>query len=781
MTGYYRQCIPGYANISQPLTELTKKRQKFVWSSQCQSAFDSLKKALTSDNIVRYPRIDLPYKLYTDASDLCVGAILCQTHEDGVEYVVQYVSHQLSTTQRRWATIEKEAYAVVYALQKLRPYLYGAEFVVYTDHKPLLCLFSKNMANTKIQRWAILLAECGATIKYRPGHNNIRADMLSRLAPAPVAVIDTANEYTDPPGGPADIADDLLPFNMDGLDHTTLSAEQQAGFPDLWGKANVEDSGYIINKGVLYSIWTPSTTSPDYPRIVLPTKYQEAVIDRAHEEVGHMATQKTLARLREAYVWPHMRESIKARLNKCAKCIVHHRKQEHVAMGDMPLPATPMQIVALDLIGPFVASSRHNKYVFTIIDHCSGWAEAYPIPDKRSQTIEHVFHNRFIASHGCPETIISDRGMEFNAKHWSEYLTKMGIKHVRSTPQHPASNGKVERFNRTFKEMLAKAVNNAPGDWEDYVGSTLFSHRISISDVTKYSPFYLLYGRQPRAPLSKLLHMQDAIQGFWSRVDSLSAALKSARTNSEDARKFNKARLAKKANDGLINPGDMVVLLAAEPLTLTSRWDPQWQVTRVSGTTIFLRHQQSGQIKKVHRSKVKVVDPDMVWDDVNPRPRRKQGTRAPQGVRVDIHVNPPQVTMQPPSGDPQVMGNPPPSDDPQPSTSSEDVDMAIEDTDGDHPYTLASPASTPVILPEVSNELAPRRPIRGRLPVAGKSGRGERSSYKRELSPPEIITPRHNTRWNSLSEEEKRRKRVRYDILAGRTTRTFDCGSVFTV
>ena len=292
------------------------------------------------------------------------------------------MSHQLSTTQRRWATIEKEAYAVVYALQKLRPYLYGAEFVSYTDHKPLLCLFSKSMTNTKIQRWAILLAEYGATIKYRPGHNNIRADMLSRLAPAPVAVIDTANKYTDPHGGPADIADDLLPFNMDGLD---LSAEQQAGFPDLWGKADVEDSGYIINKGVLYSIWTPSTTSPDYPRIVLPPKYQEAVIDRA---------QKTLARLREAYVWPRMRESIKARLNKCATCTVHHRKQENVAMGDMPLPASPMQVVALDLIGPFVASSRSNKYVFTIIDHCSGWAEAYPIPDKRSQTIEHVFHNR---------------------------------------------------------------------------------------------------------------------------------------------------------------------------------------------------------------------------------------------------------------------------------------------------------------------------------------------------------------------------------------------------
>ena len=141
-----------YAGLAQPLTDLTKTRRKFAWDHQCQAAFDSLKKALVSNSIVRYPRINLPYKLYTDASDSCVGAILCQTHKDGIEYVVQYVSHQLSTTQKRWATIEKEAYAVVYALQKLRPYLYGAEFTVFTDHKPLLCLFSKSMTNTKIQR-----------------------------------------------------------------------------------------------------------------------------------------------------------------------------------------------------------------------------------------------------------------------------------------------------------------------------------------------------------------------------------------------------------------------------------------------------------------------------------------------------------------------------------------------------------------------------------------------------------------------------------------------------
>ena len=763
MAGYYRQFIQGYAALAQPLTELTRKHRRFSWSPECQGAFDSLKADLTSNTIVRHPRVDLPYTLYTDASDLCIGAILCQTHEDGKEYVVQYISHQLSATQRRWATIEKEAYAVVYALQKLRAYLYGAQFVVYTDHKPLLCLFSKSMNNTKIQRWAILLAEYGAAIKYRPGPNNIRADMLSRLPPAsPVAVIDPATEYTDPVEEPADILDDLLPFNSDGLDRDRLSQAQQEDFSDLWGKAGVEDSGYIIVQNVLYSVWTPSTTSPEHPRIVLPPQFQQAVIDRAHKEVGHMATQKTLARLREAYVWPHMRESIKARISQCPVCTVHQRRQDHVPMGDMPIPASPMQIVAMDIIGPFVASTRNNKYLLTIVDHCSGWAEAYPLPDRRTDSVWHVFHNRFVASHGCPEILISDNAREFTTGEWTDYLKKMGIKHVRSTPSHPQSNGKAERFNRTFKEMLAKAVNNAPTDWEDHVGSTLFSHRISVSDVTHYSPFYLMHGRQPRAPLSKLLHIRDPTQGLGTRVDSLSTALSAARVNSEGARKHNRERLAQKANAGELAPGDMVVLIAPEPLTLTSKWDPLWQVTRVANTTIFLRHQQSGRTKKVHRSKVKLADPNIIWDEIPPRPKRQQNRGPPREGNVDIQVNPgPPTHTLADNDNPDTM---PSSPEPQPSTSAHNMDIETGLGMDEPPPGESERGSTPVHAENEADEPERPRPVRARR----GTGRSPRGVFKRELSPQKDI-PQRVTRWNSLSEEEKRRKRVRYDVLAGRT------------
>ena len=82
-----------------------------------------------------------------------------------MERVIQYISHQLDPTQKRWATIEKETYAIVYCLQKLRSHLWGSKFTILTDHKPLRSLFQNDMANTKIQRWAVLIAESGAMLE----------------------------------------------------------------------------------------------------------------------------------------------------------------------------------------------------------------------------------------------------------------------------------------------------------------------------------------------------------------------------------------------------------------------------------------------------------------------------------------------------------------------------------------------------------------------------------------------------------------------------------------
>ena len=114
------------------------------------------------------PVPSIPYKLYTDASAYAVGAILAQDH-DNLERPIHYVSKQLTPGQRKWSAIEREAYAIIFALWKLRPYLHGAPFTVYTDHKPLRSLFQCEVKNTRVQRWAMLISEFGCDIQYRKG------------------------------------------------------------------------------------------------------------------------------------------------------------------------------------------------------------------------------------------------------------------------------------------------------------------------------------------------------------------------------------------------------------------------------------------------------------------------------------------------------------------------------------------------------------------------------------------------------------------------------------
>ena len=236
--------------------------QKFIRFDDRHQAFETLKRLLTSSAVMAPPQTDKPYKLYTDASDKAIGSILVQNDTAGVERVITYMSQSLSGTQRRWSTLEKEAYAIVVSLQKLRCYLWGSDFTVYTDHKPLKCLFTKMIDNTKLQRWSVLLSEFHTTIEYRKGVNNIRADMLSRIEhpePTTINVIDTT-DWVDPTHFPEQNPRDIAPLLHDGLDLNIIGREQETEFPDLWERASdPEQDDYELINGVLYQ---PPLTAP---------------------------------------------------------------------------------------------------------------------------------------------------------------------------------------------------------------------------------------------------------------------------------------------------------------------------------------------------------------------------------------------------------------------------------------------------------------------------------------------------------------------------------------
>ena len=181
MCSYYRKFIPNFAEIARCLTQLTKKKVKFTWTDECQRAFDALKKGLTTAPVLAFPSPDRPFIVYTDSSAFAVGAVLAQMDEEGSnEHVIQYLSQQLNETQARWSASERECYAIVFALNRLRPYLLGTRFTLYTDHKPLSSLFVSSMKNARIQRWSAILSEYDMDIKHRPG-SVMKADFLSRL------------------------------------------------------------------------------------------------------------------------------------------------------------------------------------------------------------------------------------------------------------------------------------------------------------------------------------------------------------------------------------------------------------------------------------------------------------------------------------------------------------------------------------------------------------------------------------------------------------------------
>ena len=182
LTGYYRNFIPNYAAIAVPLTDLTKKGQpnKVVWDEAQERAYQSLKKVLTSKPILQLPSMNKQFILRTDASDCGIGAVLLQEN-DGEVFPVSYASKKLSESEKRYSAMERECLAIVWGIKKFMLYLYGKEFILQTDHQPLVYIDKAKFANDRIMRWAMILQNYRFRVVSIKGSDNVGADYLSRV------------------------------------------------------------------------------------------------------------------------------------------------------------------------------------------------------------------------------------------------------------------------------------------------------------------------------------------------------------------------------------------------------------------------------------------------------------------------------------------------------------------------------------------------------------------------------------------------------------------------
>ena len=187
---FFREYMPNYAMHAKPLTDLTGKGvpERLCLSQEANTAFKILKDLLCKATMEPLFIIDVskPFSLYVDSCDYAVGGILTQSHVAGAnlehrDYPVAFASAKLSPTQQRWAIIEKEAYAALWALQKFKHWLFGTRVTLYSDHNPITYLTETTPKSSKLVRWALALQEFNVSFVYRADRNNEAADCISRM------------------------------------------------------------------------------------------------------------------------------------------------------------------------------------------------------------------------------------------------------------------------------------------------------------------------------------------------------------------------------------------------------------------------------------------------------------------------------------------------------------------------------------------------------------------------------------------------------------------------
>ena len=187
-TNHYCRLIKGYAKVANPLNALVlgdnaiKKKAAVNWTDECQTAFEKLKNLCTDTPILACANYKKPFQLQTDASDLGLGAVLCQKDDEGQQRLIAYAGRSLSHTEQNYPAHKLEFLVLKWAItDRFHKYLYGGQFDVYTDNNPLTYILTSARLDEMGQRWVASFANYNFRIFYKTGKSNVEADVLSQI------------------------------------------------------------------------------------------------------------------------------------------------------------------------------------------------------------------------------------------------------------------------------------------------------------------------------------------------------------------------------------------------------------------------------------------------------------------------------------------------------------------------------------------------------------------------------------------------------------------------
>ena len=437
--GYYRKFIKDFGTMAAPLHAISGMKSVWIWSSLEQNSFESLRNAMLKDPVLVCPNDKFTFHIWPDASPWAVGGVLTQDHGNGHQPIA-YEYHKLSKAELNYPHHEKEILAMLYCLRKWRYYFEGRKFVVHSDNTTVVRMSTVKDPHRRLQRCIQEYQYWSPDIIYEPGTTN-PADGPSRI------VLDGKNESDD-----EDLLSDFDPF---GPLPTDLAVNA----------LRVEEWNLEIDP------------VNDWPLVV--------------------------AYFLEFGEWPaELQSGLKAR---CTRELVNfeiHHDLFRVSADLRPVApsALPFERWGMDFIQNLQPTKRGNRHIITAIDYATRWVVCRAVKKMDSDTVADFLYHDIMINFGAPYEIFSDRGSSLLSESIRSYEKLQRIKHKASTPYHPQTNGMVERMHATLRSVIAKLGDGQPDRWDEFLPQAVFSLRVRTHAVTKKSPFYLLFGVQPRLP-----------------------------------------------------------------------------------------------------------------------------------------------------------------------------------------------------------------------------------------------------------------------------------------
>jgi transposase InsO family protein len=554
LASYYRRFVHGFAAIAAPLHQLMKKNAKFTWGEEQQEAFDRLKKALIESPVLVTPGDDLHYVLDADASDTAMGAVLSVIIDDE-EHVVAYASRAFTKCQKNYCVTRRELLAVVLALKIFKQYLLGRHFTVRTDHSALQWFKRSKEPVGQPGRWLETMEEYSFDIQFRSGAKHANADALSRRPclkqscychdfESEQALLSRSTQLG--------VGCQLSQTFDIGLSRDEVAAQQKEDselrtlYEAVWqerarptweevalqpGKVKVlwgQWPRLRIRDGVLCRRWEAAIGDEVRWQVVMPVALRKTFVKQVHEGItgGHLGRNKTEEQVVHRAYWPGWKKDVAQVIKECAPCVQYHRGLPPRQAQLKPLlVGHPWERVSIDVTGPHPPSTKGHRFILTLVDHFSKWAEAFAIRRHTAPVVAKILVTQVFARFGCPEQILSDQGPEFESALLAELCRELHIDKVRTSPYKASTNGAVERFHRTLNAMLGKVVSEKQRDWDEWLPLVMTAYRASPHTATGHSPNKLTFGRETSMPVDIVLGRPEEDRDVAESYDSFAGDL----------------------------------------------------------------------------------------------------------------------------------------------------------------------------------------------------------------------------------------------------------------